>query len=245
MPKTRDSTLSKAQTAINDFFKDPTTRTEDIEVLLKYLNARPSFIEPVDFVKTEEIQNRVQIVQDIQKFIRELYLDWQITTIATFMVMPMHKLLQLKECLGMLDWEGLVRELDKDHHFMLHFFQKLLTALKESRAQSLDISTKSPKQKREAGRSNDYHPRMKDDGTIDRDMQERDACINRESNACLASGTAYPEACHIVPFAWNSNETNLAATRALTMGSCKLLEVPTPSASTWASTLALLIRIGT
>ncbi|ODM16643.1 hypothetical protein SI65_08150 [Aspergillus cristatus] len=36
--------------------------------------------------------------------------------------------------------------------------------------------------------------------------------------------SALPEACHIVPFAWNSNDTNIAATRALIMASCRLLQ---------------------
>lgn len=55
--------------------------------------------------------------------------------------------------------------------------------------------------------------------------EQRNSCFLTAA-ICLVTGTAFPEACHIVPFAWNSNDTNIAATRALIMGSCKLLEDP-------------------
>lgn len=42
-------------------------------------------------------------------------------------------------------------------------------------------------------------------------------------NACLVTGAAYPEACHIVPFSFNSSNTNATATRVILRGACKLL----------------------
>jgi len=84
---------------------------------------------------------------------------------------------------------------------------------------------------------------MKENGIKHRDTQERDAVcsnhcfekaehtnviyldyVNRESNASLITETAFSEACYIFLFAWNSNETDLAATCASTVGSRKLLE---------------------
>ncbi len=40
-------------------------------------------------------------------------------------------------------------------------------------------------------------------------------CRDRENNVCLFTGLANPEACHIIPFAFNSNLVNLARTYAL------------------------------
>jgi hypothetical protein len=36
-------------------------------------------------------------------------------------------------------------------------------------------------------------------------------CLERDGDICIISGTANPEACHIVPFAFNSSEENLNA----------------------------------
>jgi hypothetical protein len=41
--------------------------------------------------------------------------------------------------------------------------------------------------------------------------------------ACLVTGVAHPEACHIVPCAVNLNPQNLVVTRSLIDGSRKLL----------------------
>lgn len=33
-------------------------------------------------------------------------------------------------------------------------------------------------------------------------------CLDRDGNACLVTGAAYPQACHIIPFAFSTNELN-------------------------------------
>lgn len=35
-------------------------------------------------------------------------------------------------------------------------------------------------------------------------------CLESDGNICLITGTAFPEACHIVPFAFNSTQKNRA-----------------------------------
>ena len=47
-------------------------------------------------------------------------------------------------------------------------------------------------------------------------------CLKRERHACLASEAAFPEACHIVPFAFNSNNENMDASHVLISRSRKL-----------------------
>lgn len=40
-------------------------------------------------------------------------------------------------------------------------------------------------------------------------------CLNREKHTCLISEAAFPEACHIIPFAFNGGNENMDAAHVL------------------------------
>ncbi|KAL7933024.1 hypothetical protein V8C35DRAFT_281348 [Trichoderma chlorosporum] len=49
---------------------------------------------------------------------------------------------------------------------------------------------------------------LEDPMTIRRDLAEVNKCIVRDRSSCILTGAAYPEACHIIPFAVNSSGAN-------------------------------------
>lgn len=117
----QDATLCRLHAAIDEFYTDETTRSEDTKLLLSYLAAKPSFTQPVDILAVDEIESRIEIVQEIQKFIQEQKPDWHVTALrlAIFMVMPMGTLLKLKEDLVTTDELALVSELEKTHMLVI------------------------------------------------------------------------------------------------------------------------------
>lgn len=65
-------TLDRPYAALDEFFKDETTRYGNKALLLQYLAEKPSFFKPADIVTVGEIKTRLDIEQDI-KFIHKYY----------------------------------------------------------------------------------------------------------------------------------------------------------------------------
>lgn len=118
---TQDTTLHQLHAAVEEFYKNKTTRTEDTKLLLRYLAAKPSFTKPVNILAVEEIETRIEIVQHIQDFIQKQKPDWHVTALrlAIFMVMPMGTLLKLRESLVTTDELASIAELEKTHMLMM------------------------------------------------------------------------------------------------------------------------------
>ncbi|SPN99153.1 uncharacterized protein DNG_02188 [Cephalotrichum gorgonifer] len=51
--------------------------------------------------------------------------------------------------------------------------------------------------------------KMTEKKSKNRDQIERSKCIDRDRSSCILLGTSSPEACHIIPFAINSNQRSL------------------------------------
>lgn len=52
-------------------------------------------------------------------------------------------------------------------------------------------------------------------GNIGRSDQEKSNCLRRDNNHCIITHLQCPHVCHIVPFAWNKNITNLRTCNTL------------------------------
>ncbi|KAF4967664.1 hypothetical protein FSARC_4823 [Fusarium sarcochroum] len=57
-----------------------------------------------------------------------------------------------------------------------------------------------------------------------RDRNEKARCLKRDGNVCVVTGTAEPEAYHIVPFTWNDTYEHTERTALLDRGSACILE---------------------
>lgn len=90
---------NKFYDALNKFLADSSTRPEDKAVLLNYLNERSAFSTPTELVPIDEIKLRLDIVKDIQAYMKRQYRNWSVTTTtqAIFMAIPLETLKGLKE----------------------------------------------------------------------------------------------------------------------------------------------------
>ena len=113
------------------------------------------------------------------------------------------------------------------------------------------MATKSSSEKRKDRGDEEYSPKTGLDWSERRDENERkeacdfpgpyhekekgqltlapSQCLDREKKICLVSQWGEPEACHIVPFAFSSNDENMSASNVLIEGACRLFGPETDS----------------
>ncbi|KAF4966723.1 hypothetical protein FZEAL_10624, partial [Fusarium zealandicum] len=64
---------------------------------------------------------------------------------------------------------------------------------------------------------NEPPPKVQKDRKIDRNRKERKTCMLYDQNRCIVTKTGRPDACHIVPFAWNEKESGRQTTASFTI----------------------------
>ncbi|KAL7960641.1 hypothetical protein V8C34DRAFT_276157 [Trichoderma compactum] len=195
---------TKIRTAMNQFLYPGKTSPEAKQALLRHMNTRPISADAKPIVSSEEIEPRLKLVIEIQKIYDESACKiqrsddgrFQFTALqmAYLLLMPMEHLQNIRAT-PMVPYLPYLK-LETYVSFMTRcIMPEDVFADTSSASQTLDHT---------------YTPPATSTMNIGQNANERAKCLARDGGACILTGAAIPDVCHIVPFEINSSEQNLA-----------------------------------
>ncbi|KAL6696313.1 hypothetical protein J3F84DRAFT_373689 [Trichoderma pleuroticola] len=183
----------EAIAAMRSFFGRASTSQRARNQLMKYLEDDPSFSPTTSIIPTEEIEIRLEMIEEIRQAHETLYPEaesFHFTTLqfSTFLLMPMDRLRIFH-----LDPATAFSHLKPDAY--LYFMVTGKTPgenQKNSDVTSQQSSTKAPSNR-----------------SVHRSARERKKCLARDKDRCIFTKASHPEGCHILPFAINATQKNI------------------------------------
>ncbi|KAL7813957.1 hypothetical protein V8C44DRAFT_326797, partial [Trichoderma aethiopicum] len=176
--------------AIKSFLSRPSTSQRAKDGLLRFLNADPSFSQVASILLMDEMEVRLERIEQVRKRAEEEQqngepFQFTILQLATLLVMPLDSLRDILQP----TWP-----MPMPVYLTAGPFISLMTKGRPLLDGSSDASGASK------GSSTKCIPR---------DETQRQKCLERDSRSCIFTKAAYPEVCHIIPFALNASVSSL------------------------------------
>ncbi|KAH8648999.1 hypothetical protein BGZ61DRAFT_376214 [Ilyonectria robusta] len=212
---------------LDAFLSKPDQDERVIHAVKSSLKMDLPFEKPRNLLPLDEAEIRRHHAIKIESHIRTYDPNFQINAVqlAIILLVPLSVLKRH----GYLSHQtvtaiGLYDRLESIPSLTKHFLQKKwtndeYTRLSKARQLNTTSSKKSSNKKSSSKRPRpSASSRLEDDdgeylpNDQSRNKTEKKLCLERDGDACVVMGTSNPEACHIVPFAWNKSHTALRKT---------------------------------
>ncbi|KAK7398504.1 hypothetical protein QQX98_012112 [Neonectria punicea] len=221
-PSQGETRAERLHRLLDAFLSQPDQHEQNIEAAKNLLKMDLPFELPTILLPVDEAAIRRDYAVKIESTIRGMAPnteDFRLNAVqlATILTVPLST---LKDNSGYLSYEfqrpgDLQKHLQGLPSLLKHFLQKNWTKDEHSRlstktGESQTSHTKKSKPsaaQRQEDADEDFLPSDKT-----RNATETKLCRHRDGHACVVMGTSQPEACHIVPFAWNSTQTGVKKT---------------------------------
>ncbi|KAL7808651.1 hypothetical protein V8C26DRAFT_412785 [Trichoderma gracile] len=188
--------------AVEDFLSSENTSHEAKQVLLQYAKARPPRAPADPLIRMEEAELRLELIAKILQTLDASALSRQRNSdgrcrftglqLTFLLLLPVDSLRAFSQY-SFLDIVHIFSLLLSYSPFMIQG-----TRLDEQDSAGTESSNTSPadKGRRRANSTKGIRPNAK----------ERQDCIVRDGGVCILTGAAFPEVCHITPFALSATE---------------------------------------
>ncbi|KAL6820988.1 hypothetical protein J3E69DRAFT_340531 [Trichoderma sp. SZMC 28015] len=212
--------------AIDEFLLSENTTTEAKEALLRYAQARPHRANPDPIIHPDEINTRLEMITKLEKtngtstsvFQRSANRDFQFTRLqlSYLMLIPL-------ECLRRFSEDTCI--LCHPYHIMDTYISFMVRGRMPgdipTHEQTIPEASAGSSQSGSNWHGNSIHGSSRrgssHDGTditaIKPNAKEHDKCFARDGGVCILTGAAYPEVCHIIPFAITASAASIIQCR--------------------------------
>ncbi|KAK4063986.1 uncharacterized protein Triagg1_9314 [Trichoderma aggressivum f. europaeum] len=195
---------AKIRTAINQFLYPKERSPEEKQVLLWYMDTRPISANPEPILSSEEIEVRLKLIIDIRKIYDDSACKLQRSDEGRFQLTALQLVYLL---LISVDHLRDIREAPMVlylPYYKLGAYVCLMTRHIMPNDIFVNGGTLSPTP------NNKFTLLATGTMNIGQNAIERAKCAARDGGACILTGAAFPDVCHIVPFEINASKASLA-----------------------------------
>ncbi|KAL7810145.1 hypothetical protein V8C26DRAFT_410542 [Trichoderma gracile] len=176
--------------AVKNFLSRPSTSQRAKDGLVRFLNADPPCSPAASILPMDEMEIRLERIEQVRKRAEEEEgygkpFHFTILQLATLLMMPMDSLKDILQP----TWPNPLRTYLSAGPY-ISIMTKGRPVIDGSSGGAPPASGASTK-------------------SIRRNVTQRQMCLQRDSSSCVLTKAAYPEVCHILPFALNASESNL------------------------------------
>lgn len=201
--------------AVKTFLSRPSTTRRAKDGLLRFLNADPPRSQVASILPMDEMEVRLERIEQVRKRAEEEQqngepFQFTILQLATLLVMPMDSLRDILQP----TWP-----MPMSVYLTAGLFLSIMTKGRPLLGDSIGGAPPA------SGASKGSTTK-----SIPRNATQRQKCLQRDSRSCILTKAAYPEVCHIIPFALNASVTSLEYVAACVPLASALLG---RDASTW------------